>query len=279
MKKSLLAPVLVAVFAVLGAALRGLNLMYGYEAGTKLPVRGDMAETALIAVCVLAAAALAVLALSFRAQRGIQFEDAFGTDNTFFKMISVIAGLIMLAAGAFGLYLAVSENTGAPLFAKLSLFPLWLLAMLTGACLIGIATALSRRQMSQSTASLTIIPMFWACFDLIITFKDNGSSPFIGLYAFELLAAIALTYAFYALAGFLYSTASPSRFIFSAGAAVILCLTCVGGTLISMASGVSPIVPTMDALLRYACFLASGVWLFAMLALLARTAGKPVSKA
>lgn len=269
MKKLQFAPIFVAVFALAGAVLRGLNLMHGYEPGTGLPIAGNLPETALIAVCALAGVGLVLFAFGCRGLRGILFEDAFGAGGTLFKMVSVIAGLIMLAAGGFGLYLAVTQTQGQ-LSARLPLYPLWLLAMLTGGCLIGIAAALGRRTINESTASLTIIPMFWACFDLIITFKDNGASPFVGLYAFELLSAIALTYAFYALAGFLYSTASPSRFIFSAGAAVILCLTCVGGTLISMASGVSAIVPTTDTLLRYACFLASGVWLFAMLVLLSR---------
>ena len=274
MKNLRFAPVFVLIFALAGAVLRGLNLISGYEAGTKLPVPGNVPETALIAVCVLAGAGLVVLALGCRGLRGILFEDAFGTDNPMFKMISVVCGLVLIAAGGFGLYLTAAQDTMTPAISKLPLYPLWLLAMLTGGCLIGIAAALGRRTINESTASLTIIPMFWACFDLIITFKDNGASPFVGLYAFELLAAIALTYAFYALAGFLYSSASPARFVFSAGAAVILCLTCVGGTLISMASGASAIVPTAGTLLRYACFLASGVWLFAMLALLARAGDK-----
>ena len=43
-------PVLVGMAALAGAALRGWNLMNGYEAGTHLPVRGDPAETGLIAL-------------------------------------------------------------------------------------------------------------------------------------------------------------------------------------------------------------------------------------
>ena len=155
------------------------------------------------------------------------------------------------------------------------MIPLWILAILTGGCFIGIAAALRRKNITESTAALTIVPMFWACFDLIITFKDNGASPFVGLYGFELLAAILLTYAFYSLAGFLYSTASPARFVFSAGLAAILCVSCVGGAGISLASGAAAISFSAETLLRYACFLASGVWLFAMLVLLARsTAGE-----
>lgn len=279
MKKRFLILFLTALFALVGAVLRGLNLINGYEPDTQLPVQGDPAETGLIALCVVAAVALLAFALSFRAQRGILFEEAFGGDSVGFKMISVISGILMIASGAFGLYLAVSQNVMTAIWSFVPLLILWLLAILTGCCMIGIASALSRDRIVEGTASLTIIPMFWACFDLIITFKDNGASPFLGLYAFELLAAIALTYAFYVLAGFLYSTASPSRFVLSAGMSVVLCGVCVGGAAIALLSGSSSVPFSTDTLLRYACFFASGLWLFALLALLSResnryTAGK-----
>ena len=70
---------------------------------------------ALIAVCGLAALALVILAIAHRGLRGMPFEDAFGTDNTLFKMISVIAGLVMIAAGGFGLYLAVTQDPQLPM--------------------------------------------------------------------------------------------------------------------------------------------------------------------
>ena len=280
-------PVLVGVAALAGAALRGWNLMNGYEAGTHLPVRGDPAETGLIALSAVMAAVLLAAAFGYRKNRGIPFETAFAGSGTPFQALSAAAGLMMMAAGAAGLYVTVSGGpapAGGPetlIFtqtsplANLPMIPLWILAILTGGCFIGIAAALRRKNITESTAALTIVPMFWACFDLIITFKDNGASPFVGLYGFELLAAILLTYAFYSLAGFLYSTASPARFVFSAGLAAILCVSCVGGAGISLASGAAAISFSAETLLRYACFLASGVWLFAMLVLLARsTAGE-----
>ena len=284
MKLKAYTPAFVGLAALAGAALRGLNLLHGYEAGTRLPVHGDPAETGLMILTAAAVLFLLLAALKFRENRGLAFETAFSGGDTMFKMLSVIAGLVMIAAGAFGLYLTVSGGMTpaadpeaimmvqpSPL-ANLPMIPLWILAMLTGGCFIGIATALSRKTITESTAALTIVPMFWACFDLIITFKDNGASPFVGLYGFELLAAIFLTYAFYSLAGFLYSTASPSRFVFSAGLAAILCVACVGGAAISLASGSPVIVFTTETLLRYACFLASGVWMFTLLVLLVRSA-------
>lgn len=274
MKIKAYTPLFVALAALCGAVLRGLNLIHGYEPGTHLPVRGDVSETALIVLSVLAAAVLLIWARTFRADRGTPFEDAFSGAGTLFKMTSVVCGLVMAAAGAFGLYLAAAGDPSAPMAAKLPQFPLWLLAILTGGCFVGIAAALGRRKITESVASLTIVPMFWACFDLIITFKDNGASPFVGLYGFELLAAILLTYAFYALAGFLYGTGSPARFVFSAGLAVFFCLTCVGGAAVALATGGSTIVPSAETAMRYACFSASSLWLLAMLALLSRSRAK-----
>lgn len=106
-------------------------------------------------------------------------------------MIPSLQGLAMMAAGALGLYQTVAGGAPAsdpemmltapvsPL-ATLPMILLWILAILTGGCLIGLASALSRKSISASNAMLTIFPMFWSCFDLIITFKDNGASPFVG---------------------------------------------------------------------------------------------------
>lgn len=278
MKIKAYTPFFVGLAAIAGAVLRGLNLIHGYEVGTRLPARGDIPGTALVVLSIAAAVLLMGAAAVYHENRGIVFEDAFWGAGTLFKMVSVIAGLAMLLCGAAGLYLAVTDSE-IPIAANLTAIPLWLLAMLTGGCFIGAAAALSRRAITAATATLLIIPMFWACFDLIITFKDNGASPFIGLYGFELLAAIALTYAFYSLAGFLYSTSSPSRFVVSAGLAIIWCVAVAVGAGISIAAGAQAIIFPPQTLLRYACFLASGLWLFALMVLLARGTTRRIPEA
>lgn len=278
MKIKAYTPVLVGLAAIAGAVLRGLNLIYGYEVGTRLPARGDIPGIALIVLSIVSAILLIGAAAFFHENRGIVFEDAFWGAGTLFKMVSVIAGLAMLVCGAAGLYLAVTDSE-VPITGNITALPLWLLAMLTGGCFIGAASALSRRAITAATATLLIVPMFWACFDLITTFKDNGASPFIGLYGFELLAAIALTYAFYSLAGFLYSTSSPSRFVISAGLAIIWCIAVAAGAGISIAAGAQAIVFPPQTLLRYACFFASGLWLFALMVLLARGTTRRIPQA
>lgn len=272
MKIKAYVPGFAALAALAGAVLRGLNLSRGYEPVTNLPVRGDLSAALLIALSLFAALSILALSRLFRLDRGILFEDAFSGAGTGFKAVSVVCGLTMCAAGAYGLYLAAAGDPSAPITANLSQFPLWLLAVLTGGCFIGIAAGLGGKGITAGTASLTLIPMFWACFDLIMTFKDNGASPFVGLYGVELLAATMLAYAFYVLAGFLYGTGSPAQFVFSAGLAVFFCITCVGGVVIAAAAGAQ--LPALSVLVRYLCFLSSGLWLFAMLILLSRSCAK-----
>lgn len=282
MNRKILLPIAAAGAGLLGAALRGKNLINGYEPTAGLPIAGDRAQSALIFLSVVTVVVLFLLSRSYKGDRGARFETAFGGGGTLFKLISVLTGAVMIVAGIAGLYQTVMQYRLAtqqfglvgdvqsmPLMTVLPLIPLWLLAVLTGGCFIGIASALARGNVTESTAAFTIVPMFWSCFDLIITFKDNGASPFVSLYAFELFAAIGLTYAFYSLAGFLYSVSSPSRFAFSAGAAVFFCLLCVGGEVVNILCGGTAIVASSETLLRYVCFLASGLWLLTMTVLMA----------
>lgn len=273
-------PIVVVLFSIAGIIGRGMNLVLGYEAETALPIAHDRGEIGLIVTCCLTLLAAVTLSRRNKRLQGKPFEDVFGTENVLFKTISVVAGLLMIAAGGYGLVLAVTGQGGKvshaaaqiasspSVFNQVALYPLWILAILTGGCMIGLATALSRRNITESTASMTIIPMFWACFDLIITFKDNGASPFLGLYAFELLAAVFLTYAFYALAGMLYANLSPSRFAGAGCLAVVLCMTCAGGFAASKVLGTSPVEFGMETVMRYVCFFAAGLWLLAMLVVL-----------
>lgn len=274
--KRLIPPVAGAA-GVLGAVLRGLNLHTGYEPDTCLPIPGNMPQILLIILSVIVTAGMFFWSRGFASKRGSSFETTFGCRSTGYKMLAVIAALIMGAAGAFGLVTLLTGGIqidpaaeGMQMLDFIPLIPLWILAILTMVSFIVTASAQSRGSINESGAIFTIIPMFWACFDLIITFKDNGASPFVSLYAFELFAAIALVFAFYAIAGFLYSTSNPARFIFTASVGVFFSITCVGGYFICWLLGGSPVELSLESKLRYACFAAAAVYLLANLVIATR---------
>lgn len=273
-------PVFAVLAGIVGAVLRGLNLHGGYEEGTGLPIPGNAAQTALIVLSIVMVVLFYVLGHGFKGQRGASFEHTFGCSSTGYKTIAVLCGLAMGAAGAGGLYL-LATGTGTTmqtmlgprpfvLATVLPLIPLWLLALLSMVAFILVASVQARGTMTESHAALTLVPMFWACFDLIITFKDNGASPFVSLYAFELFAAIALVFAFYSIAGFLYARSNPARFVCASALGVFFSWTCVGGYLVYGLLGGGAITLTAEAVLRYACFGAASVYLLANLILATR---------
>lgn len=267
-------PALAALAGVVGAVLRGLNLHTGYEEGTCLPIPGNAPQTALIALSIVAVIAFLALSRLFRKQAGAPFERAFGCGSALYKTVAVCAGLVMCAAGVYGLYLLITNRGGAQdgtLAGLLPLIPLWVLAILTMVSFVVLASAQAHGSITEGRAVFSVIPMFWACFDLIITFKDNGASPFVSLYAFELFAAIALVFAFYAVAGFFYARSNPARFVFAASLGVFFSWTCVGGYLVCGLLGGTPVVLTTEAVLRYACFGAASVYLLANLVICTRS--------
>lgn len=268
-----LIPPVVAIAGLLGAILRGLNLHTGYEPVTCLPVPGNLPQTLLIALSVVVTVGMLLWSRCFAAQRGVSFEQTFACQSTGYKMLAAICALVIGAAGAGGLFILLSSSSASAMqpLDFIPMIPLWLLAILTMVSFIMTASAQARGTINEGGALFTLIPMFWACFDLIITFKDNGASPFVSLYAFELFAALALVFAFYAIAGFLYSASNPARFVFTAAIGVFFSFTCVGGYLVCWLLGGSPVVLDSEAMLRYVCFGAGSVYLLANLSIATRS--------
>ena len=106
--------------------------------------------------------------------------------------------------------------------------------------------------------------MFWAAFDLIVIFKNNSSSPFVGYYSFELMPSIFLTLAFYAFASFLYSKPKPRFMLFASSLAIVFCLICVIGTVVAYILNPSLWAFSMQTFMRIGCLLGSALYLFAL---------------
>lgn len=254
-------PAAAAGAGIFGAVLRGMNLHTGYELGTHLPIAGNIPQMLLVTLTIAIGILLLLGTRFVIAREGVDFVEVFGCqNNTGYKAIAVVLALVMGGAGVIGLYQTVNEGLRTDTF---MMIPLWLLTLGTMLAFIIVASAQARGSMNESHAGFTLVPMFWACIDLIITFQDNASSPFVSLYAFELLAAICLMFAFYAFAGFLYASGNPARFLLTASLAVFFCFTCVGGYLVAALLGGTTITLHQETILRYACFAAGALFLLA----------------
>lgn len=256
-----LLPILAALLGVFGGVFRGLSLLNGYEPQTHLPIAGDNFQLMLIILSVVSVVIFVILCARFKFDAEPQFEKAFISDSAGYKTLCVLSALITILCGAGGFYFALT-NSDKSFYSHITEFPLWILAVLTGVAIIGLIRA--KENITESSAYFTLIPMFWAAFDLIVIFKNNSSSPFVGYYSFELIPSVFLTLAFYAFASFLYSKPKPKFMLFASSLAIVFSLVCVIGTVMVHILNPSLWAFNMQTLMRTGCLLGTALYLFAL---------------
>lgn len=256
-----LLPILAALLGVFGGIFRGLSLLNGYEPQTHLPIAGDNFQLMLIILSVVSVIIFVILCARFKFDAEPQFEKAFISDSAGYKTLCVLSALITILCGAGGFYFALT-NSDKSFYSHITEFPLWILAVLTGVAIIGLIRA--KENITESSAYFTLIPMFWAAFDLIVIFKNNSSSPFVGYYSFELIPSVFLTLAFYAFASFLYSKPKPRFMLFASSLAIIFSLVCVIGTVMTHILNPTLWAFNMQTLMRTGCLLGTALYLFAL---------------
>lgn len=256
-----LLPILAALLGVFGGVFRGLSLLNGYEPQTHLPIAGDNFQLMLIILSVISVVIFVILCARFKFDAEPQFEKAFISDSAGYKTLCVLSALITILCGAGGFYFALT-NSDKSFYSHITEFPLWILAVLTGIAIIGLIRA--KENINESSAYFTLIPMFWAAFDLIVIFKNNSSSPFVGHYSFELIPSVFLTLAFYAFASFLYSKPKPRFMLFASSLAIVFSLVCVIGTVMAHILNPSLWAFNMQTLMRTGCLLGTALYLFAL---------------
>lgn len=254
-------PILAALFGIFGGIFRGLSLLNGYEPQTHLPISDDNFQLILIVLSVVSVVIFILLSVRVKLGAVPEFEKLFINDLAGHKTLCVLSALIICLFGAGGFYFSLT-NSDKNFYSHITDFPLWILAVLTGIAIIGLTS--TKKDITESNAYLTLIPMFWAAFDLIVIFKNNSSSPFVGYYSFELMPSIFLTLAFYAFASFLYSKPKPRFMLFTSSLAIVFSLICVISTAITHISNASLWSFEMQTLMRIGCLLGSSLYLFAL---------------
>lgn len=256
-------PIIALIFGVAGGVLRGITLLNGYEPQTLLPIYNDKFQIILTILSVICAVLFLVLCKTKCQNLPKDFEKAFASSSSITKTVCVISAALMFIFGAVGFYTAVT-SPNQNIYTRISEFPLWILAVLSAVAIIIITSALSKQSISESNANLLLIPMFWAAFDLIVVFKQNASSPFLGYYSFELLPSIFLTLAFYSLAGFLYSKPKPRFMLFCSSLAIVFSYTCVLGIFITQIVNPSMWSFELSTICRCGCLLGAITWLLSL---------------
>ena len=257
LKKAL--PVLVLVLGLVGGVLHGLDLAQGYDKAG-LPT-GTPWFTILCVVAVAAVPICMICAYQYRqtSHKYEAFEAYLCGGGDFHKTVSVLCAAVFALCGLLGLYMSAVHLTDLPMFERVTLIPLYLLALLSCLAFVRLGSHAAVGSVVEQSANLIFIPIFWAALDMVNTFKTNGNVPLEGQFMFELLAAMGLLCALNSYARFLFALPRP-RLLAGFGALGVV-FGLIGGVGNLLAYFMESEKVELLFLPRAGCYIACALWL------------------
>lgn len=208
MKKILFTLLLPVACGAGGFYLRRQQLLTGFES-TGLAVPGNLYAWLLIALSLLVAAACLLLCLR-RGRTPQSYSEAFSsTGNAFYLFFVALAALLLLAAGAAGLWAFRSQGGTWPGLLQ------WCLCLVSAVCVL--VAALNnfryrgrRRTGGKGEYSLALLALpYTACLWLVTAYQEVFAEPVTLRYIYRILAIICTLLAVYFIAGFAFQRPRP----------------------------------------------------------------------
>lgn len=220
MRKNITLPALAALGGVAGCFLRRWQLSSAYLPEAGLFVHGAPATAVLLGFTAMLT--FIFLLLSLKKREGLDdFLPAFASPETGQMAILAAAGLLMFAAGGFGMqdgFRAFRLWRAAPELYQLSLPASLLLAgallVLAGFAVLSMGRMAYRGALNRAGCLLSSIPALAGLVWLFSTHLKHGTEPVLMKYAPTLFAVLLFTLAHYYVAGFFYGKPRPQRAMF-----------------------------------------------------------------
>lgn len=233
MKKYAVYPFSAMLGGVVGFLLRCLQNQSGFEAGTGLPVSGNL--YALLLPLVLAALAVLFLLLTLRLPGGREetpapFTACFSSAGAAEPTLLAAGLFAVLASGAYQFYDALTLSAS-----RMDLI-LGALAILSALCLFPLLPACKRRAGDAPQAfdgKLLLVPVVTLVVLLVLTYRADSVNPSLTVYYPELLSQVFLILAFFRVSSFAFGDGSTRRFLLWSMLSVLFCV-------VSLADGLAP---------------------------------------
>ena len=270
MNRTKILPGLAVSLCVPGIVVRAMHMLNGFDLATGLPAVGDAWVWYFAAYLLVAAVVYAVLAWPLRDRHAQPFEQLLGTQNTMFRMLAVVAGLLLAAGGAAYLYLTLTTvEQDAAGWAKVLELVYAVVTVLCGVCAVGLAKA-QGGEITETMANLTLVPLIWSCLHLLVNYRMTCVDPKLASFSFGLVADMMLVLACYHLARLLYGKPRPAMLGFCGACAITMAGSDLGGYGLARLMGVTVPVWSDKMVLRGALSVAACVLVAAELFVLCR---------
>ena len=238
----------ILLLGAVGAILRSIELVRYIEPSTNLYHASGLMAWALPLVSAAAIAVSVVVGKkTSRGQTG-SFCEVFATHGQVPHLILIGSAVLLIVAGIFKTISVVASLFDAiavlPYMGKVNVRTLLrllsvaqlvygILTIVAGISMIGLASARRRCRETDTTRFLATIPIFWACFLLILTFMEHPVEPVFHIFAYDLLGAAAIVLSVHYTSAFLFGKVRIFKNIVFSLLSLYFIMVTVGGRAIA----------------------------------------------
>lgn len=192
MKRTLTLIVLPLFFGLCGAMLRAVELAYSFDPLSGLHTTQLAVTPALVALCAIVSLLFLVFAWFIQPDQA-----TVSTPRPVFYAASGLAALVLFGLAAYQIAGCVTNFV-------LTTFIHALLTLYCAVSLLALGkTGLAQRPSSAYTV-FAVVPVFWACFTLILVYRERIADPILLDYIYLIVAFIFILLFLYALTGYVY---------------------------------------------------------------------------
>jgi len=210
-----------AVAGALAFMIRWIQGLKIYDEITGLPDRAAPVNFWLIGIMVLGLAILLVWSLRLRSCETVRDHRAVIGPGVAWPILGMLSSVLLALSGPVQLITAGSY--AAPALRRI----LGLTELLGGLSALVLILHAGKEQHAKNRQIASIVLVLFACFYMVVIYKENAANPVVWRFAPEILALSATTFALYFLAGYQFDEARPVPAIFFSFAGVFFCLLCV----------------------------------------------------
>jgi len=255
-----------------GMVLRALHFLNGFDVDSGLPTAGTPWMWYCVILLLVCAVAYFIFALPLKSRNEVTFEQLIGTDSPTFRMLAVVAGLLLVVGGGCYLYFTFTvPNEDFTGWTRIFEILYSVFTILTGVASVALAKA-QAEEMTESRARLTLVPLFWSCLHLLVNYRMTCVDPKLPSFAFGLVSDILVMASLYQLARLLYSKPSPAFLGACCALAITSSVSDLGGYVLAWAMGVRAVDWSAQMVLRSSLTMAVCLLLAAELIVLVRKA-------